>query len=335
MAQDEGLVRESLDTLLQDRGGVDLPLEEGPLAVISDLHMGNGGWADNFHGNQAAVVAALGYYRREGRRVVLLGDIEELWQFSQSEISAARTDVYSVMRSLSSGGLLRIWGNHDDHWASKGTEDPCGAPTACEALRVRTPRRRMLMVHGHQGTIESDVISGLSRMLVRAFRYVEGPWILLSKALRMYRRPSTMTRIGRDYERVMYRWARDRDVVLVCGHTHRAVFASRSHAERLRSHIDHLRGLLSQVPPRAPEAEEMRLELRRTVRELRHERSQRRDLPPVGSRPRPLYYNCGCALYRQGMTALEIGPDEFRLVKWSADSLGREVYHRSPLDRIL
>jgi UDP-2,3-diacylglucosamine pyrophosphatase LpxH len=330
----EGLARRRLDRLY--RGGTrEVSLAEGPLAVVSDLHMGNGGWADNFRGNHPAAVAALRKYRREGRRTVLLGDIEELWQFAPGEITEARSDVYSEMRAAGREGLLRVWGNHDEYWAGAGVRDPAGAPPAAEALRVGTGGRAILMVHGHQGTLDSDVMSGISRLLVRAFRWVEGPWILLMKALGLYRRPSTMARIPRDFEQVMYRWARDRDVVLVCGHTHRAVFASRSHAERLRAHIGHLRGLLGQVPPQAPEAGELRLELRRTVRELRVERRQRRDIPPVGEGPLPLYYNCGCGLYRQGITALEVGPAELRLVKWGAAPPVREVYHRARLEDIL
>ena len=336
MARDEALTRHRLDALLRCRGTPGTSLKGVGLAVISDLHMGAGGPADNFRGNEPALMQALAAYREEGRSLVLLGDTEELWQFDLSEVRRHRRPIYSRLRDFGPGKVLRVWGNHDDMWGGADVQDPSGAGPASEAVLVETGGRQILMVHGHQGSLESDLMGGISRLLVRLFRCFEGPWILLMKALRLYRRPSTMTRIRRDFERVMYRWALDRDVVLVCGHSHRAVFASRSRAERLRVHIGHLRDLLSMVPPAEPEAAEMRLELRGAVRELRHERRRGRDFVPVADdRAAPVYFNSGCGLYREGMTALELAPSGARLVKWGNRGRDREVYHRMPMDHIL
>jgi UDP-2,3-diacylglucosamine pyrophosphatase LpxH len=268
---------------------------------------------------------------------VLLGDTEELWQFDLQEVEERRGGLYSRMRDFGPGRVLRVWGNHDDMWAGRDEKDPSGAGPASEAILLDTGGRPVLMVHGHQGSLESDVMGGLSRLLVRLFRCFEGPWKLLMRAVGLYRRPSTMTRIRRDFERVMYGWARARDTVLVCGHSHRAVFASRSWAERLRSRLHHLRGLLAMVPPRAPEAGELRLELRRTARELQRERRRGRDFVPVreGGEVRPLYFNSGCGLYGEGITALELGVEEVRLVKWGRRHGDRLVYHRMPTGHIL
>ncbi|MFO7951178.1 MAG: metallophosphoesterase family protein [Candidatus Fermentibacteraceae bacterium] len=336
MPHHEPMTRERLDALLHCRDTPRTSLEESGLAVISDLHMGAGGPADNFRGNEAALMQALAAYREGGRRLVLLGDTEELWQYDMPEIRPHRRPIYSRLRDFGPAGVLRVWGNHDDMWARPDTEDPSGAGPASEAILVETAGRPMLMVHGHQGSLESDLLGGASRLLVRLFRCFEGPWMLLMKALRLYRKPSTMTRIRRDFERVMYRWALDRDTVLVCGHSHRAVFASRSHAERLRAHIRYLRDLLAMVPPQAPEAAEMRLELRGAVRELRHERRRGRDFASVAEGDAaPVYFNSGCGLYREGMTALELDPSGARLVKWGNRRGDREVYHRMPMQHIL
>lgn len=336
MARDETITRERLDALLHLPDTPRASLEEPGLAVISDLHMGAGGPADNFRGNEAALMQALAAYRERGRRLVLLGDTEELWQFDLPEVRRHRRPVYSRLRDFGPAGVLRVWGNHDDMWARPDAEDPSGAGPASEAILVETAGRPMLMVHGHQGSLESDLLGGVSRLLVRLFRCFEGPWMVLMKALRLYRKPSTMTRIRRDFERVMYRWAVERNTVLVCGHSHRAVFASRSQAERLRAHIRYLRDLLSMVPPEAPEAAEMRLELRCAARELRRERRRGRDFASVAEGDAaPAYFNSGCGLYREGMTALELDPSEARLVKWGNRRGDREVYHRMPMEHIL
>jgi len=336
MPHHEAMTRVRLDVLLHRRETPRVLLEDPGLAVISDLHMGAGGAADNFRGNERALMQALAAYREGGRRLVLLGDTEELWQFDMPEIRRYRRPIYSRLRDFGPAGVLRVWGNHDDMWAHPETEDPSGAGPASEAILVETGGRPVLMVHGHQGSLESDLMGGISRILVRLFRCFEGPWMLLMKALRLYRKPSTMTRIRRDFERMMYRWATDRNTVLVCGHSHRAVFASRSQAERLRAHIGHLRDLLSMVPPEAPEAAEMRLELRGAARELRRERRRGRDFVSVAEGDAsPLYFNSGCGLYREGMTALELDPFEARLVKWGNRRRDREVYHRMPMEHIL
>ncbi len=337
MARDEALTRKSLDRLLTHPNTPRIPLEGAGLAVISDLHMGNGGSADNFGGNEAALLRALAAYREAGSRLVLLGDIEELWQFAPEEIEGCYGPVYARIRDFGPHRVLRVWGNHDPLWAEPGSPDPARACPAQEGLVVESDGRGMLLVHGHQGSLESDIMGGLSRLFVRLFRCFEGPWILLMKLLGLYRRPSTMTRVRSDFERVMHGWARDRDTVLVCGHSHRAVFGSRSWAERLRSHSRHLRELMAMVPPSTPEHAELGMELRRTARELARERRQGRDFEPVegGEGAVPRYFNSGCGLYREGITALELGPDEVRLVKWGNSWGDREVYHRMPMARIL
>ena len=54
--------------------------------------------------------------------------------------------------------------------------------------------------------------------------------------------------------------------------------------------------------------------------------------------PRPCYYNSGCCLYNDGITALELADDAIRLVKWDKGATGevqRQIYQRGALDDIL
>ena len=59
--------------------------------------------------------------------------------------------------------------------------------------------------------------------------------------------------------------------------------------------------------------------LRKLVREKTHEESRNRDIDPVDDDPLPCYFNTGCGLYSNGITAIEIDDDNIRLVKWHRD----------------
>ena len=51
---------------------------------------------------------------------------------------------------------------------------------------------------------------------------------------------------------------------------------------------------------------------------MAEERLKAREIASIerDGNPRPCYFNCGCGLYRDGITALEIENDQIRLVKW-------------------
>jgi len=51
-------------------------------ALFSDLHLGDGGKVDNFVHNEETMRLALKYYKNNGYSIILLGDVEELWQFN-------------------------------------------------------------------------------------------------------------------------------------------------------------------------------------------------------------------------------------------------------------
>jgi metallophosphoesterase superfamily enzyme len=91
-------------------------------AVLSDLHIGDGGAADNFRQNAEVLRKALGYYQNNDYEVILLGDIEEFHQFNLFSITGTYNDsVYGFLRNFGPGRVHRVFGNHDADWA---LEDP-------------------------------------------------------------------------------------------------------------------------------------------------------------------------------------------------------------------
>lgn len=327
---------ERLDRLLRDDQRVSqLPLGNvSRYAIFSDLHLGNGGRSDNFAHNQSALQCALEYYRHRGYSVILVGDIEEFWQFDLSEIREQYdSTVYGALRSFALGMVHRVYGNHDLEWA--GLCDPTVPEGgthrwATEGVRLGD---RVLITHGHQGDPFSDKRSWISRFVVRLFRYVEP----IARWLGWGDKAATQSRVPKHRERIFYQWAKKAGVILICGHTHRAFFDSRSRYVRLQARLAQLSPEVS--PGRSKALVRDKRQLRR---ELAQERQRGRDIGPLerDDCPLPCYFNCGCGCYTHGLTNLEIEAGTIRLVKWHGDESlpldeRREVYQEGDLDQFI
>lgn len=214
-----------------------LPVGGARYVLISDLHLGHGGAADDFRRNEATLVAALDHYHANGFVLILLGDTEELWQFDIREIRAKYGDsVYQRLRSFAPDRLYRVFGNHDFEWGSPidpALPSPPQTHGVAEGIKLTdaTGTAKILLVHGHQGTHLSDYKSWSSRYWVRMGRKVEP----IIRWLGLWKNPSIpKSPVTKDFERIRYAWAKEQSVMLVCGHSHRAIFASEPYAVRLR-----------------------------------------------------------------------------------------------------
>ena len=144
------------------------PLSESDRYVVfSDLHLGNGGKADNFSHNEASMVSAIKYYLDNDFSIILLGDIEEFWQFEYNEVRKKYDNsIYELLKSFPDEKVHRVYGNHDKEWAglfdpiSDKADIPFGAP---EGILLDD---YMFLVHGHQGDILSEKKAWSSRFLV-------------------------------------------------------------------------------------------------------------------------------------------------------------------------
>ena len=268
--------------------------------MMSDIHLGDGGQADDLRNNEQILLDVLGHYSEAGYTLVLLGDIEELWQFDLDAIVGRYNDsIYTAIRGFGDQRVHRIFGNHDHEWGD--LEDPARQTAskvrhAVEAIKLRdsSGNTRFLLVHGHQGSIDADKYAWMSRFFVRLFKLVEPA----AKLVGLYGHSSaTKSQIPKDYERTMYSWAKAHKAILICGHTHRAMFASKSHAERLIARITELRS--ENVDGRAPKAivRENINEIVRLRRQWRDEEKRGRVIEPVerAGEPLPCYFNTGCA----------------------------------------
>jgi predicted phosphodiesterase len=307
---------------------VTLDLARDRYIVFSDQHRGTRNRADDFRWAERAYNAALANYFVLGHHLVMLGDVEELWQErAGAVIEAYRHTMELEARFHQEGRYQRIWGNHDDAWSAGPLVqlylDPVyGAPPlqVREHLLVRVVDAEeelgtLLLVHGHQGTGTSDRWSRLARIPVR---YV---WRNVQRATGYgWSTPSTDWLLRARHNVALYTWAeRQPGLVLIAGHTHRPVFKSKAHADQVREELDAAERRLAEDPGDA----QLRAAVGALAAELEWVRSQgnQRSGPEgVTEMQVPCYFNTGCCSFRNGhITGLEIADGEIRLVRWPDD----------------
>jgi UDP-2,3-diacylglucosamine pyrophosphatase LpxH len=304
--------------------------------ILSDQHKGARDGADEFRLCETAYRTALEEYLRRSFALILLGDAEELWEQGFAAVESAYSNILELEGRFPAGRYFRVWGNHDDDWMSerlvrKRLLPYMPATIVYEGLRFEVfdgPDRlgTLFMVHGHQGTFFSHKLRGLSRFFLRVF----------------YRPIQRLFRIGRQtpakdaclrakHDRQMYEWAAGReDLVLVAGHTHRPVWSSRTHLQKLEAELAELERRGDRDSP----------DVQRRLAELRQEVEERAaKYPPCGDtiKPLPCYFNTGCCKFDDGdITGIEIEDGVMRLIKWSSEApeLGSQILEEGRLKDI-
>lgn len=326
MSQNKALTEKKLTALWNDKTVKEIDTKGKKIVMFSDMHLGDGGKADDFRDNRDAFLRALDYYMKGNFTVMLLGDIEEFWQFDLDQIvKKYDSTVYKKFRGFRESQLFRINGNHDSEWGAP--HDPArnvqkGSGVASEALKLKDKdgTARILLIHGHQGSTESDKNSWISRVFVRLYKKIE-PVIKIDRHA-----SATKSQIAKNYERIMYSWAKKMKVILICGHSHRAIFASRTYLDKLEKEIEQIQKEILDKRYDKKYVKKRVRELEKKLAEQRDEELKSRKITALegGGKPLPCYFNTGCALFSTGITAIEIEKDEMRLVKWSNKKRDKE-----------
>ena len=320
MSRNDDAIIKRLNELYEDKEQSikKLPLKfNDKYALFSDLHLGDGGKVDNFFHNEETMGLALKYYKNNGYSIILLGDVEELWQFSYNKIrNRYDKSIYDFLRNFPDNKVHRVFGNHDMEWVklpspvANNENTPYGAP---EAIMLDN---YIFLVHGHQGDNLCDRKASHSRFWVRLLKI----FVPIGKIFGYENYSATQSQIPKNRERLYYNWAKDKKIILICGHTHRAIFASRSYYDWLKEQIE-----LKESERRSSTDKEKLKELSKDIKKLktklRKEKRRGRDINPLATngKPLPCYFNTGCGLYRKGITNIEIERDKIRLIKWHSD----------------
>ena len=269
-----------------------------PWIIFSDQHKGAGDGADEFRYCRETYLGALRHYDGRGFRLVLLGDVEELWENSIREVIAAYRDVLEAEAAFGPSRYLRIWGNHDDRWMEevlvaldlRKYAPGDGLRRVWEGARISVRDGdlkigTLFLTHGHQGTLGSDRYKFFSRWALHGYRFLQNRFgVAWFGGVDL---PSQDEALRGEHDLIMYNWAeRQEKMMLIVGHTHKPVWAGRT-------------------------------------KEQQHE---------PGSRP--AYFNTGCCKFADGdITGMEIEGGQLRLVRWktTAGVPMRSVLQEAPL----
>jgi predicted phosphodiesterase len=322
-----------LDDPLTLRRGLDLDAPHR-FVLFSDQHKGARDGADAFRQCEAAYTAALTHYRDHGFTLVLLGDVEELWEQGFAEVARQYADVLRLEASFGPDRYVRIFGNHDDDWQDPARVTRQLAPfvpvaEAHEGLRLDVTSAdvalgTLLLVHGHQGTLFSQRWRAVSRVMLRVWRRLQ---TVLGLRIRT---PATDPCLRGDHDRAMYDWAAAQPgLVLIAGHTHRPVWSSRTHLQKLEGELT---ALLAAGDDGAPGFRERVENLQLAIAVLALGSPPCHDTAKAG----PAYFNTGCCIFDDGdITGLELEDGVLRLVKWpSGGTAPRVVFEEEPLHAI-
>jgi len=299
-----------------------LDLTNDRYVIFSDQHRGARNGADDFLRAERAYNAALAYYLHMGHTLVVLGDVEELWEETPAAvIRAYRHSLELEARFHRRGRYVRIWGNHDDEWqytdsvrrhlAAVYGGSPLSVLESLHFTVMDGPEElgALFLLHGHQGDAFNDRWSWITRFLVRYL------WRTFQRLTHIsLNTPATSWDLRHKINQAMYAWtAQHPKLLLIAGHTHTPVFKSQSHEAQISATI-------SALAECAPESNADHQELGRLLAQREWVRAQSPDVPPQEARAsmaKPCYFNTGCCCYADGdITGIEIADGKIRLVRW-------------------
>jgi hypothetical protein len=311
-----------------EEGAYTVDISEARYIIFSDLHKGARDGADDFRICERTYNAALAYYERLGYTLIVLGDVEELWENTRKNV--LKHYDYTIRlegKFHEAGRYLRFWGNHDDDWSHTDLVASHLVPLmGNKPLKVRESLSvhiqeggeelgSLFLVHGHQGTLESDAIAPISKFFVRYF------WRPIQRVIRYsLNTPAKDWQLRHAHDTALYKWSENQDkMVLISGHTHRPVFKSATHEAQIRQTLKKAEEALEKDPgnpTRLQEVAESAAELEWIIAQNRQEPG---DHTPVELK-KPSYFNTGCCAFFDGdITGLEIADGEIRLVRWPDD----------------
>ncbi|NLP43392.1 MAG: serine/threonine protein phosphatase [Peptococcaceae bacterium] len=210
--------------------------DSSKLILMSDIHRGDGSWADDFMRNENLYYGALCHYYQENYTYIELGDGDELWKFRKmADIVPIHKDTFLLLQKFyKAGRFYMLYGNHDmvkckDKYVRKCLNcffDGEAKETVplFENIKVheglilqyKDYATKILLIHGHQGSILDYTFWGLRRFLVR--------YIWKELEIFGFNDPTSTAKNYRKKEKIeenLTKWVVQQKHMLIAGHTHR------------------------------------------------------------------------------------------------------------------
>ena len=340
--------------------GVVLDLKENSrIIVFSDQHRGAKNGADDFMKAEGSYLAALDHYFQNKFQFISLGDSEELWENTLSQVKKHNTVTFEAEKKfILQDRFFKVFGNHDLYWDN----------TLLSSQQLKTIYGKKLRVfegiivelNNKEKSIEKNLKESkkpftffketntdddklpiancpLTIFLTHGHQgdassdgnwfskfFVANIWAPLQAYLRVnFNTPAYDEDLKTSHNLIMYEWsAKYKNMVLITGHTHQPVFESLTHPERLYKKLG-----AAVKENRNEEANAIEAEIKRRGRDYKTTPAQFLDI-------KPSYFNSGCCCFRDGdITGIEITYKKITLVKWSL-AKNREVLEEITLEKL-
>jgi len=310
-----------------EKKGLIIPLNPSTqkIIVFSDQHKGAKDHADDFAICENNYVSALQYYFNENFLFINLGDGEELWEnniFQVKKYNKASFEKEKLFQQQKR--FVKIFGNHDLYWANDPTafiqlENIYGEkfPIYEGCILTTTINEKpfqIYLTHGHQGDLQSDG-NWFSKF------FVSNIWGPIQGLLDINpNTPAYNDQLKSVHNSLMYEWSSVRkNVLVITGHTHQAVFMSLTHLERLYVKL----------------ADAQQNKFNAAIKSIEAEIAKAKPVnatPPDLSKIIPSYFNSGCCCFYDGdITGIEIADSYIRLIKWHSKN---NISQREVLEEI-
>ncbi len=314
-------------TLMNARQMENIALESDRRYIIfSDHHKGARNPADDFQQCEGTYLAALDYYFNNNYTLIILGDGEELWEEGIEAVMNAYQDVFQSEARFHPGRYIRVSGNHDDAWEDEELVRKYLYPyfpginvrsgVVFEFTTGQQTVGEIFLAHGHQGTIDADLFAFLPPMVLPYYRNIQS-WTGIGRTT-----PAQDDCLRGAHDTQMYRWAsKHGKLILIAGHTHRPVWSSMTHLEKLTWQ---LHSLLEIRPEERPP--DFAMQVNRLTEQI--ENRQEKYSPCEDTiKTIPCYFNTGCCRFADGdITGIELDDGSIRLIKWAG---GENNFHRT------
>ena len=280
------------------------------IVIFSDLHLGNATRKDDFYGNSEDFLNILeNYYLKKDYKLILNGDIEDLYKFSLNRIIKSWGRVYDILDKFAEkDNLFKIVGNHDnDLYLFKKPEIN---KNLLHGLKLSYNDNTIFIYHGHQC---SNYLEGYNRISFYFIRCIASPIGYNNATLSIDNKKKLKT------EERAYEYSAQKKIISIIGHTHRALFESLSKIDTLNMKIERLIQKYAKVKPE--KQEKIVLYINRYKEELQHWHSKHNDFNLRNSIYNerilvPCLFNSGSTTGKRGMNCIEIKNGKISLIYW-------------------
>jgi predicted phosphodiesterase len=331
-------VFDSLNLILKEirkgntTAGVIIPydIDGGRVIIFSDQHKGTRDMADDFRLAEKNYLAALDYYFNNNFQFINLGDCEELWENTPDAVMKVnKTVLEAEIKFLQQNRYYKIFGNHDLEWKYPFQQALYLKPLFGDKLNIyegvelqtqyNNKTYSIFLTHGHQGDKRSDG-NAFSKWIVAAV------WTPIQRFLEVsINTPSTSFELTDTHNIIMHDWsATQNQLIFISGHTHRPVFASLDHIDRLTHQLQQAKLANDDVL------------IKKIETDLASRKKEYEGKKFVKSMAYPTYFNSGCCCFSDGdITGIEIEDGFIRLIKWETaedNTSVKKVLEESPLN---